>query len=84
MLPTLTNANKFLQRDELLFHVLKSHLTHLIKDTMLKFVNPCQVVQSYFQGTLASVNFADPAIQVSDEKHFISHTTGQKRWYSTQ
>ena len=61
---------KSLQRGELLFHVLKSHLTHLIKDTMLKFVNRCQVAQSCSEGTLATVNFADTAIQVSGEKTF--------------
>ena len=45
MQPTLTNVNKFLQRDEPLIHVLKSHLTHLIKDMILKFVSPGQVAQ---------------------------------------
>ena len=44
---------------------------------MLKFVNPCQVAQSCLEGILASVNFADLDIQVSDEKLFIGHTTGR-------
>ena len=29
---------------------------------MLKFVNPCQVAQLYWEGTLALVNFVDPTI----------------------
>ena len=72
----LTNANKFLQHDESL--VLKYHLTQLIQDVMLKFVSPCQESQSYQEGTLASVNFVNPAVQVSVEKLFIGHSTQQK------
>ena len=45
---------------------------------MLKFVSPCQVAQSYREGTLASVNFVNPAIQVSVEKPFIDQTTREK------
>ena len=78
MLPTLTNANKFLEHDEPLIHVLKSNLTHLIKDMVLKLASPCQVAQSYREETLASVNFADTAIQVSYEKPFVGHSTRQK------
>ena len=37
-----------------------------------KFVNPCQVTQSHEEGTMASLNFANSAIQVSDEKLFIA------------
>ena len=68
MLPTLTNASKFLQRDEPLIHVLKFHLTHLLKAMMLRFVSACQVAQSYLEQTLASMNFADPDIEVG---HFV-------------
>ena len=35
---------------------------------MLKFVSPCQVAQSYREGTLASVNLLNSAIQVALEK----------------
>ena len=41
-------------------------------------VSPCQVAQSYRKRTLASVNFVNLAIQVSDEKLFTGHTTRQK------
>ena len=75
MLPTLTNAKKFLQRDALFFQGVKSFSTHLMKSNFLKFVNPRQVAQSNLKGILASVNFADPAIQVNDEKLFIGYTT---------
>ena len=82
MLPTLTNVNRFLQRDETLIHVLKSHLTHLIKDMMLKFVSPGKVAQLQRERILASVNFVDPVIEVSYEKLFIywpHYTTGDKQ-----
>ena len=72
------NANKYFQRHRPLIHVLKSHLAQLIKDIMLKFVSSCQVPQSYQEGTLDSVNFFEPVIQVRDEKLFIGHTTRQK------
>ena len=45
---------------------------------MLKSVSLCQVAQSYLEGTLASVNFANPAKQVSIETPFIDHTKRQK------
>ena len=75
MLPILTNAKKFLQRDGLFFHGVKSFFTHLRKSNLMKFVNPRQVAQSNLEGILASVNFADPAIQVNDEKLFIGYLT---------
>lgn len=43
-----------------------------------KFVNPCHVTQSHEEGTMASLNFANSAIQVSDEKLFIGLNKGQK------
>ena len=49
MLPTMINANKFLQRDELLMHMIKFYLTHFIKNTMSKSANPCQVAQDNTQ-----------------------------------
>ena len=36
----LTNANKFLQRDEPLTHVLKYHLTHLILGCNVEIYQP--------------------------------------------
>ena len=41
-------------------------------------VSPCQVAESYRKRTLASVNFVNLAIQVSDEKLFTGHTRQQK------
>ena len=76
MLPTLTNAKKFLQRDALFFQGVKSFSTHLMKSNFLKFVNPRQVAQSNLKGILASVNFADPAIQVNDEKILLATLHG--------
>ena len=40
VLPALTNANKFLQREEPLIHVLRSQLKSLLKNVMAKFINP--------------------------------------------
>ena len=50
-----------LQLDESLIHVLKSHLTHFIKNTMLEFDHLCQVTQLYWWGALASLDVVCPA-----------------------
>ena len=44
---------------------------------MLKFVSPCELAQPYLERALASANFVDPTIQVSDGNYFIGHTTRQ-------
>ena len=66
--PTLTNADKFLQRDAPFIDELKFHLTHLIKGMLLKLVSTGQVAQSYLTETLDSVHFGDPGIQIG---HFV-------------
>ena len=68
---------------ETITHVLKSYLTRLIKDMMLKFVSLCWL--AHWEATLGSMNFVNPAIQVSDKKTFYwPHNTEEDKQYSSQ
>ena len=40
VMPIFTNANKFLQREEPLIHLLRPHLISLFKKLLSKFVDP--------------------------------------------
>ena len=46
VIPTLTNANKFLQQEQPLIHILLSRLISLLKKMLTKFVKPSSIADS--------------------------------------
>ena len=59
VLPILTNANKLLQWEEPLIHVLRSQLVSLLKKVMAKFVKPCSISDAESRNILSSFSFDD-------------------------
>ena len=52
VLPDLTNANKFLQREEPLIHVLRLQLTSLLEKVMAKFIKPSSIADAESRNVL--------------------------------
>ena len=67
VLPALTNANKFLQREEPLIHVLDSQLKSLLKKVMGKFVKPLSIADAESRNELGSFS-------MNDESHHLAVT----------
>ena len=67
VLPVLTNANKFLQREEPLIHVLHAQLKSLFKKVMGKFVKPLSIADVESRNELSSFRF-------DDESHHLALT----------
>ena len=77
ILPVFNEANKFLQREEPLIHVLQQQLYSLFKKVLGKYVKPCVLVASIRERDLLSVDFRDPNKQVSDSDLVIGIITKQ-------
>lgn len=79
VLPVFTHANKFLQREEPLIHVLQAWLERLIKNVLSKFVKPSVISEALNDGgKLSSVDFVDPENHVNNSKLVIGFMTKQK------
>ena len=61
LLPVFNHANKFLQREEPLIHILKQQLYSLLKKVLGKFVKPSVLVESIQKDSLLALNFHDPS-----------------------
>lgn len=72
--PIFTNANKFLQREEPLIHLLRPHLMSLFKKLLCKFVKPRIITAAGNDVHLA--DFHGPN-QLENERIVIGFTTRQ-------
>ena len=77
LLSVFNHANKFLQREEPLIHILQQQLYSLLKKVLGKFVKPSVLVESIQKDSLLALNFHDPSIQVSDCDLVIGIVTKQ-------
>ena len=77
VLPVFNEANKFLQREEPLIHVLQRQLYSLLKKVLGKFVKPSVLVAGIQKEALLAVDFHDPSNQVSDCDLVIGIVTKQ-------
>ena len=77
LLPVFNHANKFLEREEPLIHILQQQLYSLLKKVPGKFVKPSVLVESIQKESLLALNFHDPNIQVSDCDLVIGIVTKQ-------
>ena len=75
ILPTLTSSNKFLQQEETLIHILKPHLTHLLKGVILKFVKPAEVQRAVRSDMLKSLEFEKTETQSEDDRAYNGNLT---------
>jgi hypothetical protein len=76
ILPTLNCANKFLQREEPLIHLLQPQLFSLVKKVLAKFVKPSLLMESL--NDLYSLQYGDSVNQVSNSDLVIGFLTKQK------
>ena len=73
VLPTLIEANKFLQRDEPLIHVLLPFLEDLLKTMLGKFVKPAILAESLKQKCVTSIDFRNMCNKVSSTNLSIGY-----------
>lgn len=71
VLPSLTNANKFLQSEEPLIHITRSQLTSLLKKVMAKFVKPCFISDAESKNSLSSFSFNDESQHLTPDNIWI-------------
>ena len=74
-MPTLIEANKFLQRDEPLIHVLLPFLEGLLKTMLGNFVKPAILAESLKQKCVTSIDFRNMCNQVSSTNLSIGYIT---------
>ena len=77
LLPVFTHANKFLQREEPLIHVLQQQLMSLLKKVLGKYIKPSVLVESIREGVLLTMDFSDRSNQVNDSDLVIGIVTKQ-------
>lgn len=77
--PTLNCANKFLQREEPLIHLLQSQLFSLLKKVLAKFVKPSVLVESLKDlDGLYTLQYSDEVNQVANSDLVIGFLTKQE------
>ena len=75
VIPTLTNANKFLQQEQPLIHILLSRLVSLIKKILTKFVKPSCIADS--ESSLVSFSFDEESCLLAFGDIWIGFQTKQ-------
>ena len=76
ILPTLNCANKFLQREEPLIHLLQPQLLSLMKKVLAKYMKPSVLVESFKDlDGLYALQFSDEVNQVSNSDLVIDFLT---------
>lgn len=76
-LPVLTNANKFLQREEPLIHSVRWQLVNLIKKVIAKFMKPTSIAEALSKGELSSFSFADESHHLPIHEIWVGFQTKQ-------
>ena len=77
VLPALTNANKFLQREEPLIHVLRSQLRSLLKKVMAKFIKPSSIADAESRNVFSSFSFDDESHHLAPGDIWVGFQTKQ-------
>ena len=80
-LPTFTHANKLLQWEEPLVHVLQSQLESLLIGILQKFVQPAVLAATIHDGTITSIDLHDKDNHVFDDKLEVVST---EKWIAGQ
>ena len=77
LLPVFNQANRFLQREEPLVHILLQQLYSLLKKVVGKYVKPSVLVKSLQEESLLVLDFDDISIQLSNDNVGIGIVTKQ-------
>lgn len=77
VLPALTNANKFMQREEPLIHVLNAHLKSLLKKVMGRFLKPSSISVADSRNELSSFPIEEESHHLSPSNIWIGFQTKQ-------
>ena len=77
-LPAFTHANKLLQREEPLVHVLQPQLVSLLISILQKFIWPAVLVSAIHNGTVSSIDLDDEDNHVSDDKLVVGFLAKQE------
>lgn len=77
VLPVFTQANRFLQREEPLIHILQQQLISLYKKVLGKYIKPCVLVEGIQTGELLTMDFKDSSNQVNNSDLVIGIMTKQ-------
>lgn len=75
VLPSLTNANKFLQSEEPLIHIMRSQLTKLLKKVMARFIKPCFISDAESKNSLSAFSCIDESQHLAQNDIWIGFQT---------